>query len=177
MMDMHNTKTNLGGVGVLTMAFGDERYVRQAENLALSLAHNMPSLPVSVITDRRSVSELFDYAIRLDSSFGLGTVQKIYLDRYTPYSRTLFIDADSIVARPFDDHLARLLTHPFTPVAPLYRTRTDEDEFFDDLGARSGRRLPPSSPSLTADSTISTTARSPGRSSTARAPCATVPTT
>ena len=76
MMDMHNTKTNLGGVGVLTMAFGDERYVRQAENLALSLAHNMPSLPVSVITDRRSVSELFDYAIRLDSSFGLGTVQK-----------------------------------------------------------------------------------------------------
>ena len=42
------------------------------------------------------------------------------------------------MARPFDDHLARLLTHPFTPVAPLYRTRTDEDEFFDDLGGAIG---------------------------------------
>ena len=134
MMAMHDLKRKQDGVGVLTMAFGEERYVRQAENLALSLAHNMPSLPVSVITDRTSVSDLFDRTVTLDATLGLGTVQKVYLDHYTPYRRTLFIDADSLVARPFDEHLSALVAHSFTPVSPLYRTRTDRDEFFDDLG-------------------------------------------
>lgn len=120
-------------LGIVTMAFGHPRYLRQAETLALSLARNMPSLPISLITDRPDAGPLFHRTLRLDASLGLGVIQKLHLDRYTPYRRTLFLDADSIVARPFHRELAALRGHAFTPVAPLIRTVGDSDEFVDDL--------------------------------------------
>jgi hypothetical protein len=116
------------------MAFGAQRYFDQAETLARSLAVNMPGVPISLVTDRPSAGPIFERAIPIEPAHGLGTLQKIHLDRYTPYARTLFVDADSIVARPFHDELGALARHPFTPVAPLIRGPGDRDEFFADLG-------------------------------------------
>jgi hypothetical protein len=132
----------------VTMAFGPAPYLRQAESLALSLRRNMPGHPIALITDRplRARSRVFDYVIPLDPTRGMGTVQKVYLYDYAPFDECLFIDADSIVVRPFPRELAELRAFSFTPVVSRYLRPGDHDPFLDDLDAAlravGGDRLP-----------------------------------
>ena len=86
--------------GVLTIAYGPERYLEMAKSLARSLRLHSPQIPRAVVTDSiddPEMKQLFDVCIPLNREFGSGLQQKLYLDRYTPFKQTLFLDSDSLV--------------------------------------------------------------------------------
>lgn len=90
--------------GVITLAFGDDRYVRMATTLARSIKRNWPGMRVAVVTDRDRtfLDASFDDVIPLDPAIGRNLQQKLSLDAYSPYHETLFIDSDCIVVRNMD---------------------------------------------------------------------------
>jgi hypothetical protein len=114
------------------MAFGAPRYLRQAENLALSLRLHMPNVPLAIVTDAEGPLSLFDEVIRLDKSRGMGLVQKVFMDSYSPFGQTLFIDSDCIVTRPFWGELEEIMRYSFTVVGVTYHP--DDKKNFIDLG-------------------------------------------
>ncbi len=117
--------------GFITIAWGARRYFRQAEALAASLRLHMPGYPVALICDRPVANtSLFDHTILLDSSIGLGTLQKAWLDQYSPFDETFFIDSDSLVTRPFHTELAEIRHYEFSPIVPKYLTKDDQDTFY-----------------------------------------------
>ena len=86
--------------GVLTLGFGAPRYRRMAVDLARSLRLNSPGTPLAVVTDHPAeMSRWFDVVVPHDPSHGRGFAQKLALDRYTPFRRTLFVDADCLAVR------------------------------------------------------------------------------
>jgi len=107
--------------GFITIAFGDRRYLRQAENLARSLRHHMPGYPIALVTDSTSPSSaLFDHIIPMAEGWGRGVIQKLQLYQYSPFERTLYIDSDCICMREFTEQLALLEGHAFTAVGSQY---------------------------------------------------------
>lgn len=85
--------------GIITIALGADYYVRMAKDLALSARRHCGSEPRAVITDSRDpeLLSLFDEAIPVDRTLGDPLFQKLWLDRYTPFDDTLFIDSDSLL--------------------------------------------------------------------------------
>lgn len=95
------------------MAFGRDGYLRMASGLARSIRLYNAEVPLAVISDRDSSSlrRWFDIIIPLKPELGPGLAHKLNLDRYSPFERTLFIDADFLVFdnvdrlwRYFDDN-------------------------------------------------------------------------
>jgi len=85
--------------GVLTMAYGPESYLRMAKGLARSIRLRNPDFPLAIVTDR-APSELrrcFDVVVPMNPDFGPGLAQKLHLDKYAPFDKTLYMDADSLV--------------------------------------------------------------------------------
>ena len=92
--------------GVITIAKGDW-YVRLAIDLALSLKLHCPNLPRAVVSDQESIEKLKPYyseVIPIDQNLGsvAGFEQKLCLEQYTPFEKTLYIDCDSLVVRSLD---------------------------------------------------------------------------
>ncbi len=92
---------NLGPMteGLLTIAYGPERYVRMARALSLSYRRYNPTRPLAVVTDETNsvgLQHFFDLVIPLRSEYGSGVVQKLHADRYSPFERTLFVDSDCL---------------------------------------------------------------------------------
>lgn len=88
--------------GILTMAFGSERYIKMAKTLALSLRLTNPDIPRAIVTDSKYFPEfeqLYDQLIPINPELGSGLSQKLHLFHYSPYNNTLFIDSDCIVIR------------------------------------------------------------------------------
>lgn len=85
--------------GILTLAFGAPKYVEMAKALARSLVLHSPQTPRTVVTDSQDpeLQELFTTVVKYEPSFGSNVRQKMYLDRYSPYEETLFIDSDCLV--------------------------------------------------------------------------------
>ena len=85
--------------GVITLAYGHKRYVEQARSLAHSLQIHAPELPRTLVTDsdNSEVRRLFTNVVEYRSEYGSGVSQKLFLDRYSPYEQTLFIDSDCLV--------------------------------------------------------------------------------
>lgn len=105
-------------LGLLTMAFGKKRHIRQAKTLARSLKLHMPEYPVALVTDRKKedLEGLFDLIIPVDLERGRGFTQKIFIFEYSPFEETLFIDSDSIVTRSFHEELKGIRVHSFSPI-------------------------------------------------------------
>ena len=121
--------------GVITMAYGRDRYHRQAENLALSLRRHMPDLKLAIVTDRTdSAREYFDVAIPIGSTDLAGVIHKIRLYDFSPFQDTLFIDSDCLVAKPFHEEIERIRGFDFSPVCGRYLGPDDSDMFVEDLG-------------------------------------------
>lgn len=114
--------------GFLTVAFGKQKYLDQAKILALSIKKHMPDIPVAIATDQPAAADVFDDVVPIDLSRGGSFMQKIWLDDYSPYERTLFIDSDCIVGEPFYDQIERLKSFTFTPVCERYLVSGDRDE-------------------------------------------------
>lgn len=96
-MDKHSVK------GILTLAQGKQRYVDMAVNLAKSIRLNCPGVPIAIVTDRPELEmkSFFDHVIPVNPDYGLGLIQKIHLYEYSPFEKTIFIDADCLVVRNF----------------------------------------------------------------------------
>jgi hypothetical protein len=121
-------------LGFLTMAFGHQRYVRQAENLALSLKRHMPGIPLALVTDRKNVSGLFDVVVPMKAIACAGVVQKLELYTDSPFQETLFIDSDSVATRPFQSELAAIRQYDSTPVMGRYLLRGQSDPWIKSAG-------------------------------------------
>lgn len=97
--------------GVLIIALGHRMYVEKAFNLALSIRATSPSMNITLVHSN-NLSELsaqqrfiFNQLIECKSEYYTledGTKSyikaKLYLDKITPYKRTLFLDADMIMS-------------------------------------------------------------------------------
>ncbi|WP_342733648.1 hypothetical protein [Bradyrhizobium sp. B117] len=122
-------------VGVITIAIGHERYLRQAEILASSLRRNMPNLPFAIVTDSQRFEATAEFVIPPLADVPVGVVQKVHLDRYTPFKQTLFIDSDCIVTRPFWEELEQIRRFEFTPALERWTPADGHDEYLEDLSA------------------------------------------
>jgi hypothetical protein len=91
----------VGGRGILTLAHGARRYTNMAKVLAQSLRVHCAGIPRALITDSTdpSLNRLYDIQVPLKPEFGKGLQQKLYLDAYSPFDETLFIDSDCLVVR------------------------------------------------------------------------------
>jgi hypothetical protein len=93
-----------GSRGVLTLAYGHKRFVEQAKSLGLSLELHAPQLPRAIVTDSADpeLRTIFTEVIPYCPGWGSGVRQKIYLDRYSPYEETLFVDSDCLALGNLD---------------------------------------------------------------------------
>lgn len=121
------------GLGVLTIAVGASRYIKQAEVLLLSLRLHMPDLKLAVVTDSDALRGFADVLLPVDRSFPISTAQKVIIDQYSPFSETLFIDSDCMVTRSFYEELAEIRKFEFTPVLEQWLNPSQSDQYFVDL--------------------------------------------
>jgi len=123
-----------GSFGFLTIAIGHERYLRQAEILSLSLRRNMPGMPLAIVTDNPArLRGSADIIIPPKRGVPVGVLQKAFLDEYTPFGETLFIDSDCVATRPFADELEQIRKFDFTPAMERVTPANGTDEYIDNL--------------------------------------------
>jgi hypothetical protein len=85
--------------GFITIAFGQKKYIDMAKALILSYKLQGGRWPFAIVTNDANyadLSKLFDVVIRMNPDFGPGVVQKLHLDAYSPFDRTLFVDSDCL---------------------------------------------------------------------------------
>jgi len=121
------------GFGFLSIAIGAPRYIHQAEILSLSLRRNMPGIPLAIVTDDDRLARYADILVAVDHAMPIAAAQKILLDRYSPFERTLFIDCDCVVTRPFHSELAAIGQFPFSPALERITPIDGTDEYLDDV--------------------------------------------
>lgn len=92
-------------VGFLTLAFGRPFYREMASALVRSARKRGLTLPFAVVTDSRDKAFLrqFDVVVPYRKELGRGVVQKLHLDAYAPFDKTIFVDADCLFFRSADE--------------------------------------------------------------------------
>lgn len=90
--------------GILTLAFGTDKYINMAINLGRSIRLNSPNIKTAIVTDSENfeLSNFYDVIIPLNTVFGKNVEQKLYLDKYSPFDKTLYIDSDCLVFRDLE---------------------------------------------------------------------------
>jgi hypothetical protein len=93
--------------GVLYVAFGD-RYIKEVQRSAKSLKKAYPTIKVALVTDENLISDLFDKVIilntfRSDGKKKSGFTYKILGLKESPFDKTVFIDTDTLISRPFPE--------------------------------------------------------------------------
>lgn len=127
-------------LGILLIAYGKDRYLKQAETLAISLKTNMPGTPIALVTNAdHPESKWFDLLIPVDHSRGGGMLQKLYLDLYSPFDETLYIDSDCISSRSFLEELSEIRAYDFSPVCETWLNPSQEDDYIDSLSVALGK--------------------------------------
>ena len=101
----------MGDIGFITVARGDVGYVEMAVDLALSLRQHHGE-PIAIVVDeaaearvRADYSRVFDEVLRLPPGHDHGWACKFALADTTPFERSLFIDADTLVLADLGDVL------------------------------------------------------------------------
>jgi hypothetical protein len=119
--------------GVLTLAFGPSKFVAMAKALARSLILHDPTLPRAIVTDSTDpeLDRLFTHRIRHCQGFGSGVRQKMYLDLYSPFAETIFIDCDSFAVRRLDPMWHAFRDLPFGVCGSRTLQAGDSDEYLD----------------------------------------------
>lgn len=135
----HPTPTNLAtststcSRGILTLAFGSPKYIEMAKSLARSLLLHDPTLPRAIVTDSTDpeLATLFAHVLPLRREYGSNVRQKLFLDDYTPFDETLFIDSDSLAVRPLHDFWAAFQQVPFGVCGQRTLYAGESDEYLD----------------------------------------------
>ena len=91
-------------VGILIIAFGNKRYLDLAINLSMSLKLANNRYPIALVSDLEDerIKLFFEELIPIDPSKGSGFSQKMWMYEYSPFQKTLFIDADCLVVKNID---------------------------------------------------------------------------
>lgn len=121
-------------IGLITMAFGRQKYFDQAEYLAKSLKLHMPDYKVCLICDRDYESPYFDQVVNMGKVETAGTVLKCRMYELSPFEETFFIDSDCIAVRDFSDQLEKIREWNFSPVCNTYFKDGDSDLWLEDVG-------------------------------------------
>lgn len=130
--------------GIVTIAVGKRRYIDMARSLAMSLIVTNPGIPRAVISDapESELTDLFDIYIPYDPSYGSGFMQKLNLDLYTPFEKTIFIDADSLSVGSLTDTMALCDPHSFV----VFGGKINSGEWYMDVAQICKRFNVPSIP-------------------------------
>jgi hypothetical protein len=90
--------------GIVTIAFGSKYYIEMALALGRSLKRFSPKIPAAIITDStdEEINKYYMHVIPINKTWGENVRQKLFIDRYTPFDRTLFIDSDSLIVRDIE---------------------------------------------------------------------------
>jgi hypothetical protein len=130
--------------GIITIAQGEKRYIEMAKMLATSLSLTNPGIKRAVITDAAAeeFNELFDIFIPYNADFGKGLSQKLYLDKYSPFDETIFIDADCLVFKSLESTIELCKKYPFV----VFGDQISSGEWYMDVAAMCKRFNLPSIP-------------------------------
>lgn len=91
--------------GFLTLADGTQRfkrgsfYLEMAKGLIRSIKNYDSNFPVAIVSDSKDkeITNIADLVIEPNTDYGCGTVQKLYIDYYSPFQETIFIEADCLL--------------------------------------------------------------------------------
>lgn len=100
-------------IGAITLSNIDD--YRKAIGLALTFKMHHRGIPISVICSEKLgkiLSHYFD-SIVIERNDISGFAHKLYLDTYTPYKETIFLDADMIVFRSFMEIHKKWSKYPY----------------------------------------------------------------
>jgi hypothetical protein len=119
--------------GVITLAYGHARFLEQAKSLAHSLQVHAPQLPRTLVTDSSNpeLRKLFTEVIPYKLEYGSGVRQKLYLDHYSPYDETLFIDSDCLALGNLDDFWTAFEGQYFGVPGFKYLYKGAKDQYLD----------------------------------------------
>lgn len=128
--------------GVLYLAFGYE-YVVEAVLSLLSLRYHHPDLPASLLTNLAIAEdnpggifegvEYFDEVITVDAENGENRHYKTSLVEYTPYERTLYLDADTYIENDITAGFAYVDAEFEMTVRPVEYPLGPDHHHFEDL--------------------------------------------
>lgn len=105
MSDHHAAPESARDQGYLTIAYGPRKYFEMALNLALSVKLNDPSRPIALLYDgpnnlTDTSTQFFDHIGTLPAQDRIsGSAMKLNIFAPSPYSETLFVDADCLVLK------------------------------------------------------------------------------
>lgn len=109
-----NSKPSNDDFGILTKTWEGD-FVKAAA-LAVSLRHTNPGVELAVVSSPQVLNKLrglFDVYIEEEPNLR-GFEHKLHLDRYTPFDKTLFLDADILVFRQVSEFVRRCEGMPLT---------------------------------------------------------------
>ena len=99
--------------GLITISIG-EKYVKQAKYLAYSCMLNSPHTIRAVITDQpECLKNFYDIVIPFETKNDDPFSVKTRLYQYAPFEKTLFLDADTLVASNLDSYFEKLNNYSF----------------------------------------------------------------
>ena len=113
--------------GILTTAFGPKTYLDRAVNLARSCRYHSPEVPLAIITDKpedKSLRRHFNQVLPLVQTRnhsegtnlkGLGFEHKFFLDKLSPFKKTIFLDSDCLLFADISAFFERFSGHVFQP--------------------------------------------------------------
>lgn len=88
--------------GIVIVVCGHSYYGRFAYNLAVTIKA-VENFPIAVLYNGAALNHLseeqlgmFDYIIKIDDSVAANTTCKLYAPQYTPFEKTLLLDADTL---------------------------------------------------------------------------------
>ncbi|MBS0538113.1 MAG: hypothetical protein JSR47_05125 [Proteobacteria bacterium] len=122
-------------VGFMTLAIGSPDYAEMAVDMALSLRewHNEP---IAIMVDEPIAAyiagrhpAIFDFVVRLPSNVPFGWACKFAVAEVSPFSRTVFIDADTIVLGSLDAVLTDAERVDFAMIG-VYRKSPTSERFY-----------------------------------------------
>jgi hypothetical protein len=130
--------------GIITIAQGQKRYIEMAKMLAQSLSLTNPGIKRAVVSDvsNEEFNGLFDIYIPYDKAFGDGLSQKLFLDKYSPFDKTLFIDADCLVFKSLAGTIELCKKYSFV----VFGDQISTGEWYMDVAAMCKRFGVPSIP-------------------------------
>lgn len=122
----------MADTGFITVAKGAAGYVEMAIDLALSL-RQWHRQPIAIVVDAaaeahlaRYPAGLFDAVLRLPQRYAPGWACKFSLGELSPFARSIFIDADTLVLRDLADVLAQAATADFLMMGKFRTAETTE---------------------------------------------------
>src|SRR3979490_3036884 len=95
----------------------------------------MSGIPLAVVTDSQSLAASADVIIPANREIPVGVLHKVFLDKYAPFSETLFIDSDCVVTRPFLTECGRTRKFASARAMKRFTPANGKDEYIDDLPA------------------------------------------